>query len=380
MTYLILITIVVCWIVIYYLALQNKQNILNIKSTYDIGSNPSLISIIIPARNEAATLPVCLVGIEKLDYPTFEVIIVDDHSTDKTPAIAESASRIHSNFNFIQSKDLPSGWTGKNWTNYQGAHVARGEWLLFTDADAQLYPNALSNSVAYALDKQVDMLSLLPKTDIVNFWDKITLPIVGGLIMASNPLDKVNDPKASTAMAIGAFILIRRSVYEAVDGHSAIKGKIVDDRELALLVKRAGYVLRVMDGAEIYQVCMYESFKDLWEGWSKNLFLGMDKSYWRAGATILAVFFLYVFPVLALVGWLFANIATPTINLGQGAMIILANLIILRIMTRIHRLFDLKFSSAYVGGWPLGGIIVMGLITNSILSHFRGISWKGRTY
>ena len=123
-----------------------------------------------------------------------------------------------------------------------------------------------------------------------------------------------------------------------------------------------------MDGAEIYQVCMYESFKDLWEGWSKNLFLGMDKSYWRAGATILAVFILYVFPVLALVGWLFANIATPTINLGQGAMIILANLIILRIMTRIHRLFDLKL------------IIVMGLITNSILSHFRGISWKGRTY
>jgi hypothetical protein len=230
--------------------------------------------------------------------------------------------------------------------------------------------------MAYAEKENLDMLSLLPQADMTNFWDKVTLPIIGGLIMAWCPYVKVNNPRSTVAGAVGAFIMIKRRVYEAVNGHKAIRGKIVDDREFAILVKSSGFKFHLLNGTEIYRVRMYDSFKNLWEGWSKNLFLGMNKSYINAIGAIIIIFFLMVSPFLAMVGWLISYSG----HFSSGLIILTANLVIIWIYIRLQRMFRGNLPAAYGLSLPLGGAIVIGLIVNSIIQYHRGISWRGRNY
>jgi glycosyltransferase involved in cell wall biosynthesis len=371
-----LILIFICWIVIYFLACRDSQNILQARQVKTVATDFPPVSIIIPARNEEKTLPTCLASLLNLDYPAWEVIVVDDHSTDQTSRIIKSFIPNHPNLKIIQSNDLPSGWTGKNWANYQGMQASTNRWLLFTDADTEFFPHALSSAIAYAQDEGLDMLSLLPRSNMTNFWDRITLPIIGGLIMAWCPFVKVNDPRSAIAGAVGAFILIKRTVYEAVGGHAAIRGKIVDDREFAILVKSSGYKFHLLNGTEIYRVRMYNNLKSLWEGWGKNLFLGMDKSYVNAGGAITIIFFLTVFPFLVLLGCLIGY-NWPG---GPAVGILSANLAIMWIYLRLQRMFKGNPTAAYGLSLPLGGALVISLIINSIIRYHRGISWSGRNY
>jgi chlorobactene glucosyltransferase len=371
-----LILILTCWIIIYFYARRDSQNILQAQPIKINATDFPPVSIIIPARNEEKTLPTCLTSLGKQDYPAWEVIVVDDHSTDQTFTVTKSFIQDHSNLKVIQSKDLPSGWTGKNWANYQGFRASTNEWLLFTDADTEFFPHALSAGIAYAQEKSLDMISLLPQANMSNFWDKITLPIIAGLIMAWCPFVKVNNPSSPIAGAIGAFILIKRKVYEAVGGHAAIRGKIVDDREFAILVKSSGYKFHLLNGTEIYRVRMYNSLKSLWQGWSKNLFLGMDKNYFNAGGTITIIFFLTVFPFLVLLGWLIGY----NWSVVSGAGILAVNLVIVWIYLHLQRMFKGNLSAAYGLSLPLGGVLVISLIVNSILRYHCGISWRGRNY
>jgi len=371
-----LILTLICWIVIYFLACRDSQNILQARQAKTIATDFPPVSIIIPARNEEKALPTCLASLLNLDYPAWEVIVVDDHSTDQTSTIIKSFTPNHPNLKIIQSNDLPNGWTGKNWANYQGMQASTNEWLLFTDADTEFFPHALSSALAYAQDKGLDMLSLLPRSNMTNFWDRITLPIIGGLIMAWCPFVKVNNPRSTIAGAVGAFILIKRKVYEAVGGHAAIRGKIVDDREFAILVKSSGYKFHLLNGTEIYRVLMYNNLKSLWEGWGKNLFLGMDKSYVHAAGAITIIFFLTVFPFLVLLGWLIGY-NWPG---GSAVGILSANLAIMWIYLRLQRMFKGNLTAAYGLSLPLGGALVISLIINSIIRYHRGISWSGRNY
>ncbi len=380
LVYFILILVVAAWSVIYFAACRNKPFILEPKHAENIGVDCPLVSIIIPARDEEAVLPGCLASLAGLNYPAYEVIVVDDFSTDQTYSIADLVSRSQTNFKVVRGRRLPSGWTGKSWANHQGARESGGEWLLFTDADTEFSTSALSAGVVYAKEENLDMLSVLPNVNIVNFWDKVTLPIVGGLIIAGSPLAEVNDPRSAKAMAVGAYILIKRRVYELTGGHAAIRRAMVDDKELAILVKSAGYKLRVLNGPEIYQVEMYHSFQDVWEGWSKNLFLGMDKSYVRACSAIAAIFLLNVFPILVLLGWLMGIWGSPEASLGLGGLILGSNLTIIWIVGRLWKEFGAKIPPTYVLCLPLGGAIVIGLILNSIFRYHQGIPWKGRKY
>lgn len=368
--------IVLCWIIIYLLARRDSQYILGPETHGSLGPNPPLVSIIIPARNEEDTLPECLTSLIKLDYPDYEVIVIDDHSTDRTYTSAKSIADDHANFRILKGKDLPAGWTGKNWANYQGSKIAKGEFLLFTDADTEFFPQAISTAMAYAENQEIDMLSLLPQANMTNFWDKITLPLIGGLIMAWCPYVKVNNPRSKIAGAVGAYILIKRKTYEAVGGHASIRGKIVDDRELGILVKSSGFKLILLNGIYIYRVRMYDSFKGLWEGWSKNLFLGMNKSYINAIGAITIIFLLMVLPFLVMVGWLIWGSGYP----GAGLVILSANLLIMWIYLRLQRMFKGNLPAAYGITLPLGGAIVISLIINSIFRYHRGISWSGRDY
>lgn len=226
------------------------------------------VSVIIPARNEEASLGACLESLVSQSGIDFEIIVVDDHSTDQTREIAQSFTKVRD----IDAAPLTKGWTGKNNAVATGAREARGEWLLFTDADTVHTPGSLARAMAEASQNKADMLSYSPEQIAVSFWEIAVLPVVFAELARQYPPAKVSDPKSPEAAANGQYILIRRETYDAIGGHSGVASEVLEDVALARRVKAAGYKLRFRY-SESVRTRMYRNFAQLREGWTKNLAL-----------------------------------------------------------------------------------------------------------
>ena len=230
--------------------------------------NRPQVSVIIPARNEEASLGSCLESLVSQAAIDFEIIVVDDHSTDRTREIAESFPKVR----VIEADPPPPGWTGKNNAVTTGAREARGEWLLFTDADTVHTPGSLGQAVAEAKDNKADVLSYSPEQIAVTFWEMAVLPVVFAELARQYPPSKVSDQNSPEAAANGQYMLIRREVYDAIGGHAAVASEILEDVALARLVKASGRNLRFRY-SESVRTRMYRNFAQLREGWTKNLAL-----------------------------------------------------------------------------------------------------------
>jgi glycosyltransferase involved in cell wall biosynthesis len=226
------------------------------------------LSVIIPARNEEASLATCLESLVSQTGVDFEIIVVNDHSTDRTREIAESFKKVR----VIDAAPLAEGWTGKNNAVATGAKEARGQWLLFTDADTIHTPGSLSRALAEAKDSKSDVLSYSPEQIAVTFWEMAILPVVFAELARRFPPSKVSDPNSKEAAANGQFILIRREVYDSTGGHAVVASEILEDVALARRVKAAGFKLRFRY-SESVRTRMYRNFSQLREGWTKNLAL-----------------------------------------------------------------------------------------------------------
>src|SRR5215471_9195381 len=226
------------------------------------------VSVIIPARNEEASLRACLESLVSQNGVEFEVIVVNDHSTDRTREIAESFPKVR----VIEAGPLPAGWTGKNNAVATGAREARGQWLLFTDADTVHSTGSLARAIAEANQNKADMLSYSPEQITLGFWEVAVLPVVFAELARQYPPSKVSDPKSPEAAANGQYILIHRETYDAIGGHAAVASEILEDVALARRVKGSGYKLRFRY-SESVRTRMYRTFAQLREGWTKNLAL-----------------------------------------------------------------------------------------------------------
>jgi chlorobactene glucosyltransferase len=201
------------------------------------------VSIIVAARNEEESLPAALASLLKLDYPDYEVILVDDDSRDRTGLVAEewaqkpeSAGRLR----ILHNRGLPPGWSGKVHALNLAARAATGEWILATDADLVFHPALLRLAMAFALEKQVTLLTLSPELELVSFWERLVLPGFSWLITMVFPPRLVNHPGSRRALGIGAFILMRRADLEELGGYEQIRSTIIEDLRLAELFKRNG--------------------------------------------------------------------------------------------------------------------------------------------
>ena len=232
------------------------------------GKKPE-VSVIVPARNEEASLRACLESVVSQSGVEFEIIVVNDHSTDRTAEIARAFAGVR----VIEAGELPPGWTGKNNAVACGAREARGNWLLFTDADTVHLPGSLARSLAEAKQLKAEMLSYSPEQIAVTFWERAILPVVFAELARQYPPSKVSDPASPVAAANGQFILIRHEAYAAVGGHAAVAGDILEDVALAKLVKAAGRNIRFRYAADAVRTRMYRNFEQLQEGWTKNLAL-----------------------------------------------------------------------------------------------------------
>ncbi len=175
----------------------------------------------------------------------------------------------------INGSDLPAGWAGKPHALFQASAAARGEWLCFVDADTFLSPTALSSCYAKAIETKADMFTIMTFQILGSFWEKVVMPLVMTALSVGFSPRKVNDPKRRDAIANGQFILIKRSVYDAIGGHESVKDQIVEDKAISEQVKWNGYRLIVADGHFVARTRMYTSLPEMWEGWTKNIYLGL---------------------------------------------------------------------------------------------------------
>ena len=320
------------------------------------------ISIIIPARNEEACLRECLQSVVAQSGMECEVIVVDDHSTDRTSAIAESVAGVK----LISAPELPTGWSGKCNACAAGAKVAKGKWLLFTDADTVHSAGSLAKTVSEAERDGLALFSYSPEQVVKSLGEMIVQPLVfADLANEFKPSD-VNDPKSTAAAANGQYLLISREAYDAIGGHEAVAKEVLEDVAIARRVKAAGYRIRLRHGAGQVRTRMYRSFGQLVEGWTKNLALLFENTPGLAALRTLEFGSLVVTCVLAVVSisWVGAI----------GVAIIYGNF--LRRIVKAH--FGLVATVLSVLGLPIFAIL---LVRSHIHTHvLKSVRWKGREY
>jgi len=246
---------------------------------YKTCNDTPFVSILVPARNEQDVIGNCLKSLLAQDYHYYEVIVIDDESTDSTPQILQSLAEENSRLKIEKGMPLPPGWLGKHWACHQLALKAKGELLLFTDADTVHRPFMLQHAVSAMTAEKADLISALPHQIMVSFIEKLVMPFSYWSTMVFLPLFIAYRTKNGwLSSGTGQFMLFRRSAYEAIGGFASIKNHVVDDVELCKRIHAQGFRWRLFDGKDIYQVRQYENFKELYEGYTKNLFAGFGNN------------------------------------------------------------------------------------------------------
>jgi chlorobactene glucosyltransferase len=233
------------------------------------------VAFIIPARDEEHNIGPCLRSLFAQDYPAdrFSVLVVDDHSSDRTVSIAKALARHQFQLKVLSSPPLPPQWIGKShacWIG-AGAVAADAEWLCFLDADVQAEPALLASALAAATADNLDLLSLSPRHRLGSFAERLVIPCGLYILAFCQDLRKLQSNRSDHVTATGQFMLIRRSAYEAVGGHFAIRSAICEDVALASLIKRAGGGVVLRDGRKLMASRMYTGWRTLWPGLTKNL-------------------------------------------------------------------------------------------------------------
>ena len=264
----------------------------------------ALLSICIPARNEEKNIGQCVRAALNSRWPNIEVVVVDDRSEDQTSARAKDAADGDARFHLIQGEEPSVGWAGKPWTCARAAKESRGSWLLFIDADVCLDPDAGAAAVMIAEERSLDLLSFFGKWTLLSFWESCLIPAVGWFIRGSINFDHVNHPAKADGFANGQFILMRRSSYMEMEGHSAVRDQVLEDVRLAQVVKRAGYRAEMRPASWSFSVRLYTSFGEIVQGYTKNLYEGMNRNPIVGVAAVLFIVFGSIIPFVGFAGGL----------------------------------------------------------------------------
>lgn len=379
------------WILYAIRTMVNYNNLPALSKVMDIPAEslPS-VSVVIPSRNESKRITPCIESMKSQTYPKLEVLIVDD-STDDTVDVIKNIVKGDKRFRIIKEEKLEGGWVGKPHALQQGSREAKGNWLLFIDADTIHDPDTITSAVKHAVKEKLDMLSILSELVCKSFWEKIIQPIPTGLLIFISPLAKVNDPKSKNAFALGPFILIKKTVFNKIGGYEKIRGRIADDVEMAQLLKNSGFRIGLARAHEFMKLRMYETFGDIWEGWSKNIFMGLvQKREIRAKGKQIAILLIGLFVVFGMVVFPFISVILSLLVvyllkisfwwfiLGSSIFAWFASILIQSIVHKKYHIGNPAFSPLYF----IGGVVTMGIFLNSAVKTLsgKGVKWKDRVY
>jgi chlorobactene glucosyltransferase len=338
------------------------------------------VSVIVPARNEALNVEACLRSLRASSYPRLEIILVDDGSTDGTGEVARRVAEGDPRVRIVRSDPLPAGWFGKAWACEQGVRAANGELLAFADADVIAAPELVGRSVDVLRARGAALLSAMPHQVLGGFWERVVMAQVGMLFLARYPdPERVNrSPRTRDKIALGGYILVRRSAYEAAGGHRAVRHEVSEDMALAQRFHALGHRTLLVSADRFLRVRMYRSLAEIVEGWSKNLALSSRRTA-PGGLTgavpwllLAGVFFFWLLPPLVLLRGALGIVGWPW--LPAAALAQAAGTAFWAAMYR--RDGHNPFYALLV---PLGALVMCGIVMRSLARGGR-VRWKGRDY
>src|SRR5436190_3284054 len=354
-----------------------------------------VVSVIVPARNEEACLASCLESVVTQTGIDFEIIVVDDASTDRTAEVARSFSTAdigegaltrpndHTNhggtvtparpkLTLISAPPLPENWTGKNNAMAAGAKVATGKWLLFSDADTVHKPGSLVRAVAEAEQHGAALLSYSPEQEVHTFWEKTVMPVIFAELATTYPPQAVNDPASPIAAANGQYLLISREAYDAIGGHTKIASDLLEDVAMARLVKSSGRKIFFRYGGDAVRTRMYRSWTQMKEGWTKNLALLFRRT--RVLALLRSAEFMLIGGNLLAAIW--ASLSGSSTFALQATLLTI--ILVGWFWMRIRKAnFSQATSFLAIGGLPIFAYL---LVRSTRFHRSHNVSWKGRKY
>jgi hypothetical protein len=341
-----------------------------------------LVSIIVPARNEARNIDRCVRALRAMHYPALEIIVVDDHSADGTSEVARGAGAGDPRLIVTTPPPLPAGWFGKSWACAHGAAMSRGELLYFADADTAPSPDLLVRLVNAQRARASDLISVAGTQELGTFWERVVQPQVFTLLLARyGSTERMTASRhAHDKIANGQCILVRRDAYEAVGGHGAVRDKVAEDLMLAQTFFRRGKRVSLVIGLDQLSTRMYTSLGELVDGWRKNMFAGGADAvpFGRFGRLVLLPLLLLLPPLLLVLPLvLLALSLTGVISMSPIAAAVPALLLLLLWAVVYRAGFHLPMS--YALSYPLGAMVLLYIIVTSI-ARGRNVAWKGREY
>ena len=340
-----------------------------------------LLSVIVPARDERRNVARCVRSVLASTYPRLELLVVDDHSTDGTADLARGAAGGDARLRVLDNPPLPDGWFGKQWACATGAAAARGELLLFTDADTEHGPELHARAVRALRSRDAGLLTVSGTQEMQSVWERLVQPQLFAIILLRfGGTERVNrSRRARDKIANGQFLLFTRAAYDAVGGHAAVRHTVAEDLAFAQRAHALGQRTALVLGDRHLRTRMYASLGELVRGWRKNVFAG-GREAMPGGAVGRALFpfllplpaLLQLLPVLALVAGLLGLVPTPVLLWGAAAT---AALVVA--WATIHRGLGHPVRTAL--GFPLGAAVLLHIVL-SATARGRQVAWKGRAY
>jgi chlorobactene glucosyltransferase len=358
---------------------------LNSRSLDDVPSDAPnhapLVSVIIPARNEARNIDRCVRSVLASTYPSLEVIVVDDHSTDATSSITRAIAAGDSRLVVIDAPDLPAGWFGKQWACATGARAAKGELLVFTDADTRHAPDLLSRTVNALHDRDASLLSIAGDQEMHSFWERIIQPQMFALLSirygGTEHVSRARRPE--DVIANGQFILVRRNAYESLGGHAVVRDRVAEDMALGQEFFRSGRRVALVLALRQFSTHMYASLRELIEGWRKNIYAGGRHAVigGRAGRAVYPVLLLAL-PIVGLAPPIVLLIAA-TGALASAWLVWSASVVAVSLLfwAAIYRFMGESVFYALL--YPLG-LVMLFYIALGAVTRGQRVQWKDRTY
>ncbi|UOQ43241.1 glycosyltransferase family 2 protein [Halobacillus salinarum] len=329
------------------------------------------VSVLVPLRNEASQVEGLVQSLKKLTYPNLEVNLLDDQSEDGTYERLQSEIKGDERFHLFKGDPLPDGWNGKVYACHQLSHHSNGTYLLFFDADARMAPSAVEKALATLYKYHAAMISGFPNYPSRNLFASLLVPLQHMVVLLHLPLMVANSTlKPKFTAACGIFILINREVYDLIGGHASVKNSLVEDVDIAREVKKSGYKMILANLTPTVVSFMYDTAKETWEGFKKNIFPGLGRSKIMVTGIILVYSVLFLTP--------FAYAMTG-LALGNWTLLLPF------LLTVAFKMFvDARTGHPLWLAWllPVSIAALLAVMISSMLTHVRGkaYKWKGRSY
>lgn len=341
-------------------------------------TNPK-VSVIIPARNEEEFIGKCLDSLIEQDYTNYEIIVIDDSSDDATGKIISEYAKKNSKIKPVSAQIKPDDWMGKNWACMEGYKKATGELLLFTDADTTHSQNVISLAVSHLLSFNLDALSAIPKMRTIDFWTRITLPMISTFLHTRFSAIRVNDPSKKTAYFFGSFFIIKQKTYKEVGMHEGVKHEIIEDGALGKKVKESGHSMKMTRGDHLIEAVWARDKNTLWNALKRLMIpLYLQNEKIAIGIFFAVLFLLFMpFPILAYSALL--AFKTTSFSILFVASFVASIMIYIGAIIEVKKLLQLRLIDALFA--PLGSlIVVLGFLGGLLQAKNSTVSWRGRKY